>query len=390
MRQARRQRVAQRQEAWALQWSRAGQHAWAIDAANEAVALRRPVAEQHPAAMARALAVRAACLHIRGRTVEAARDVDECLAYRDRANGEANAADLAVVVSLLDRAGRAEQALALAEQLHTEARALAQPRPSAPMLVYGELLLRRGRAEEAVAVLYEAYAAAAGGSGPRIRASAMLFEALAATGRHEELEEHAHRDLLLFAANAWGNIQGRLLYIHLLELLERHHVVVSGRLAPLAATIARQRRKLFRQRRRWWVLAAALAMLTGRSRQVPYPPRATGLPDTGRAVALARAAQAEADIERYRESGDARALSEAWGALAQARWRAGGQRSIALEAQRTALAQTRRWAAEDPDQAGPALVMHLRRLADFASIVGLQSDAQLARAEAEHLDGADK
>jgi tetratricopeptide (TPR) repeat protein len=387
MRQARQQRAAQRREASALHWSNAGRHAWAIDAANEAVALRRPVAEQHPAAMARALAVRAACLHVRGRTAEAARDVDECLAYRDRACGGAGRADLAAVASLLDRAGRAEEALALAEQLLADARALPSPRPSAPMLVYGELLLRRGRAEQAVAVLREAYAATAGWSGPRIRASAMLFEGLAAAGRHEELEEHAYRDLWLFAVTAWGNIQGRLLYIRLLELLERHHVV-SGRVPPLAATIARQQRKLLRQRRRRWVLVAALAVLTGRFREVPDLPRATGSPDSGRAAALARAARAEADIERYRESGDARALSEAWGALAQARWQACGQRSAALEAQRSALAETRRWAAEDPDQARPALVMHLRRLADFAGIVGLQTDAQLARAEAEDLDRA--
>lgn len=387
MRQARRQRVAQRQEAWALRWSRAGRHAWAIDAANEAAALRRPVAEQHPAAMARALAVRVVCLQVRGRTAEAARDVDECLTYAGRANGAAGMADVAVVASLLDQAGRADEALALVEQMLAEVRALPPPRPSAPMLVYGELLLRRGRAEEAIAALSEA-SAAAEGSSPRIQASAMLFEALAAAGRREELEEHAHRDLWLFAANAWGNIQGRLRYIHLLELLQRQDVVSRG-LPPLATTIARQYRKLRRQQRRRWVLAAALAVLAGRSREVPDPPRATGPSDAGRAAALVRAARAEADIERYRQSGNARALSEAWGALAQARWQAGGQRSAALQAQRTALAETRRWAAEDPNEARPALVMHLRRFADYAGIVGLQSDAQLARAEAEHLDGAD-
>jgi tetratricopeptide (TPR) repeat protein len=389
MRQARRQRVARRQEAWALRWSRAGRHGWAIDAANEAVALRRPVAEQQPAAMARALAVRAACLHVRGRTAEAAGDVDECLAFRGRANGASSTDDLVAVASLLDRAGRADEALALAEQLLADARALPQQRPSAPMLVYGELLLRRGRAEEAVAALREAYAAATGWSGPRIQASGMLFEALAAAGRHDELQEHAHRDLWLFAANAWGNIQERLVYLHLLELLEHRHIV-SGRLPPLEATIARQRRKLLRQRRRRWVLMAALAVLTGRSREVPDRPRATGSADTGRAAALARAAQAEADIERHRESGDVRALSEAWGALAQARWQAGGQRSAALEAQRIALAEARRWAAEDPDEARPALVMHLRRFADFAGIIGLRTDAQLAWAEAEDLDRADR
>jgi hypothetical protein len=135
---------------------------------------------------------------------------------------------------------------------------------------------------------------------------------------------------------------------------------------------------------------AVLDVLTGHPRKVPDRPRAMEPPDPGRVATLARAAQAEADIERYRESGDARPLSEAWGALAQARGEAGGQKSGALEAQRTALAETRRWAAEDPDEARTTLVMHLRRFADFAGIVGLQSDAQLARTEAEDLDRTDR
>ncbi|MFG2040353.1 hypothetical protein [Dactylosporangium sp. NPDC048998] len=403
MEQARRRRVARRKEVSALQWSRAGRHPWAIDLANEAVALRRPLAEQEPAAMARALAVRAACLYVRGRTAEAARDVDECLAYRDRASGAASLDDLTAVASLLDRAGRAEEALGFAERVLADARTLPRPRTLEPMLVYGGLLLRRGRAEEAIAPLREAYAAASSWSRGRVRASAMLLEALAHAGHHEELEEQAYRDLSMLAGNAWGSIRGRVLYIHLLELLE-HHQVGSGRLPPLAATIARQRRKLLRQRRRRWLLVAAVGVLTGRPREVPDRPRATGSPDTGRSrevperpratgspdigPAAFRVARAEADIERYRESGDARALSKAWGALAEARWQAGGQRSAALEAQRNGLAEARRWAAEDPDGARPALVVHLRRFADFAAVIGLRTDAQLARAEAEDLDRA--
>ncbi|MEU8261588.1 hypothetical protein AB0C02_13335 [Micromonospora sp. NPDC048999] len=383
MRQARRQRLAQRREARALHWSRAGRHAWAIHLANEAVALRRPIAEQHPAAMARALAVRAVCLHVRGRTAEAARDVDECLAYLlGQVDDVAGTADVA---SLLGQAGHTDEAMALVERLLADAETLPRPRPPAPLLVYGELLLRRGRAEDARAALREAYAAAEG-SGLRLRASGLLFEALAAAGRLDELEEHAFRDLWLFAVNAWGNVPGRLRYIHLLELLARQDLV-SDRLPPMAMAIAKQYRKLLRQQRRRWILVAARAVLTGRLRGLPERPRAAGPLDAGRAAVLAHLARAEADIERCRESGDARALSEAWGALARARWQAGGQRSAALEAQRTALAATRRWAEEDPDKARPALVRHLRRFAEFAGTVGLHSDAQLARAEAEQLDG---
>jgi hypothetical protein len=137
-------------------------------------------------------------------------------------------------------------------------------------------------------------------------------------------------------------------------------------------------------------------VLTGHRRQVPALPRATA--DAVRAAAVARPTRAateaeaaiEADIERYRESGDVRALPNAWGALAQARWQAGGQRSAALDAQRNAVAQARQWAAEDPDEARPALVAHLRRFADFAETIGLHTDAQLARTEAEDLDPADR
>jgi len=103
-----------------------------------------------------------------------------------------------------------------------------------------------------------------------------------------------------------------------------------------------------------------------------------------------RPARAEADVEQYRESGDARELSLAWGTLAQARWQAGGPRSAALEAQRTALAETRRWAADDSDEARAALVVQLRRFAYFAGIIGLRTDAQMARAEADALDRADR
>ncbi|MER7273960.1 hypothetical protein ABT369_05865 [Dactylosporangium sp. NPDC000244] len=62
----------------ALRMSAAGEHAWAIDAAKDAVELLTPDADRHPAALARPLAVRAACLHVRGRTEDAARDADAC------------------------------------------------------------------------------------------------------------------------------------------------------------------------------------------------------------------------------------------------------------------------------------------------------------------------
>jgi len=287
MLQARRQRVARRREVWALRWADSGQYAWAIDAANEAVAVRRPLADQHPAAMARALAVRSMCLHVRGRTAEAARDVDECLAFWYRADGSASGVDLAVVASLLGRAGRVAEAVPLAERLLADARRRAKPRSPTPTLVYGELMLRHGRPEQAVAALRDAHAAAAWWSNARLRASAMLFEALAAAGHIEELHYHAERDLALFAGNAWGSVPGRRLYINVLELLERHDVGV-GRLPPLAVTIAKQRRKLLRQQRRWWVAVAAFGVLTGRRREVPSRPRASGPTDATRAARAGR------------------------------------------------------------------------------------------------------
>ncbi|GAA1030488.1 hypothetical protein GCM10009557_22640 [Virgisporangium ochraceum] len=261
--------MARWRESQALRFSLLGRHAWAIADADEAVALWRPVAGQHPAAMARAVAVRAWCLHVRGRTAEAARDVEECLAFCDRAGAGADAVDLAKVVSLLDRVDRAEAALALADRLLADALRVAQPASTEPMLAYGELMLRHGRPVQALDALRQAYAAAAWWSSPRLRASAMLFEALAAAGRIEELEEHTRRDLPLMAGNALVSLSGRRLYIRVLELLEHHHVTV---VAAIPAKLAKQRRKLLHQRRRWWVLTAALAVVTGNPRAVPDRP----------------------------------------------------------------------------------------------------------------------
>jgi hypothetical protein len=232
---------------------------------------------------------------VRGRTAEAALDVDECLALCECAAGATSAVDLAVVAMMLDRAGRAEVALVLAEKALANARGPAPAGSWTPMLVYGRLMLQHRRPAQAVAVLREAYAAAAWWSEARLRASAMLFQALAAAGRIEELEEHAQRDLLLIASNAWGNVPGRRLYIEVLELLECHQV---GSRPALAATIAKQRRTLLRQQRRRWVLAATFAVLTGHRDQVPERPRATWPADPDRAAVLARLARAEAGVTR--------------------------------------------------------------------------------------------
>jgi tetratricopeptide (TPR) repeat protein len=255
MRQTRQERAAQRHEAWALQWSDAGQHPWAIDAANEAVTVLRPVAAQHPSAMARALATRAACLHVRGREAEAVQDIEQCMAYRDQAHGPASRVDLARVAMLLERAGRTSKALALAEQLVADARALPDPRSAAPMVVRGDLLLRHARVEEALVALREAYTTAPRLSVWQVKASALLFEALGKAGRLDELEEHAYRDLSMFEFS-FGSARRRMAYIRLLEVLERHHVA-STRLPPVAAVIARQRRKLDRQLRRRRALVKA-------------------------------------------------------------------------------------------------------------------------------------
>jgi hypothetical protein len=137
------------------------------------------------------------------------------------------------------------------------------------MLAYRNLMLRQGRPEPALDALHEAYATAAWWLTPRLRASAMLFEALAAAGRIEELEEHARRDLPLMSGNAMLSLPGRRLYFRVLELLELHRVTS---VAAVPAKLAKQRRKLLRQRRRWRVLGAAFAAVTGNSREVPDRP----------------------------------------------------------------------------------------------------------------------
>lgn len=267
MRPARRERAARRQIARALDWSEDGRHAWAINAANDAVELWRPVAAQHPAAMARALATRARCLHLRGRIAEAAWDVAECLEYRERAHGPASWDDLAHVAMQLDRSGHADEALALVDQLLAEAPAHSDPRLAAPMAARGFVLWRHGRAGDAVDALREAYAIVPPLSTWLIRTSIMLFEVLAAAGRYEELQEHAQRDLWMFAFISWGSPRDRSRYIALLEILERHHIA-SPRLPRPGAAIQRQRRKLARQLRRRQVLVTAVAAL-GVRRRVP-------------------------------------------------------------------------------------------------------------------------
>ncbi|GIJ44025.1 hypothetical protein Val02_09110 [Virgisporangium aliadipatigenens] len=363
-----------------MRFSRIGEHAWAIQEADRAVDLLRPVAGRYPAAMARALAVRAACLHVRGRTAEAARDVDEALAYRDRATDPADATDLAVVASHLDLAGRTDEALALTGRL------LSGGTPPARPLLFRHcaLLLRHGRADEAVPLLRGVHEAAHPWSHTRYRAGVMLFEALAAAGRTAELAEHARRELPNVAASARGNAAGRRIYLEVLELLHRHHALPDHR-PPLDVTIAKQRRILLRGQRRRWILAAAFAVLTGDRRRIPPRPGATPPAELARAAARDRVTRVEARLERLNASDDARALSIAWGELAEARWDAGGQRSAALQAQRAALEQTRRWAAEHPADARTALVTHLRRFAEIAGAIGLRTDAEAAETEADEL-----
>ncbi|MDG6105806.1 hypothetical protein Daura_18665 [Dactylosporangium aurantiacum] len=380
-------RTSRRFEVSALRWSDAGEHHWAIAAAGDGVQLWRPAAAEHPSGLARALATRAMCLHVRGRTADAARDVEESLAHLERAPVSSDRpdvlADLAHVALMIDHCGRSDEALATVERLLPVA-----PRHAALLHARGTILFRHGRAEEAVAALREAAANGAERFGLRTSTSLLLLEALAATGRHQELREHAERVLPQLGVAAIGSVEGRRVHIGALELLQRHGVT-PGRLRSLDREIAAQRRTLLRQLRRRRRLAAAMAVLTGQRRGWPPAPAhgsAPAVTPTG-AAAAARVAQAEAALAGCRESGDARSVALAWSALAEARWAAGGQRPAALDAQREALAAARRWAGEHPEDARSALAEQLRRFATYAGTIGLRTDAQLALAEADELDG---
>ncbi|GAA2378523.1 hypothetical protein [Dactylosporangium salmoneum] len=373
----------------ALRMSAAGEHAWAIDAAKDAVELLVPAAGRHPAALARALAVRAACLHVRGRTEDAARDADACGRYADEALSRDSASadqldDLADAAVYLGVAGRDEQAVVLIDQCLERGRPLAR-RPAGPAVAKAMRLRDAGRDEEAVELLTEAV------DGPwntwQLKATALLYEALGHTGRTDSLRRRPPGDLIPLRVAAAASLQWRIRYISVLEVLARHGIETGRR--PVTARLARQRRILRRRAavRRTLFNAVASVATFGRLHVADH------LPDTvnvSRLTAKACAARAEAKIRRLGGSDDPRRLTLAWGALARARWQSGGRRSDALQAQRTALAAARRWAEADPSVGTAALRRHLRRFADYASTIGLQTDAEAARAEAAALNNRER
>ncbi|GAA3297696.1 hypothetical protein Dvina_33710 [Dactylosporangium vinaceum] len=376
---------ARRRLGEALRMSAAGEHAWAIDAAKDAVELLTPTADRHPAALARALAVRAACLHVRGRREDAARDADACGRYATEALSRGSAGldqldDLADAAVHLPVAGRDEQAAALIDRCLELGRALPR-RPAGPAVAKALRLRDAGRDEEAVELLIEA------ADGPwntwQLKATTLLYAALGDTGRTDSLRRRPPGDLTHLRIAAAADPQWRIMYIAVLEVLDRHGIETGRR--PPAARLARQRRVLRRRvavRRALFNGVAALAAL-GRLLPADYLPDALIV---GRVIAKARAAGAEAGIRRLAGVDDPRRLTRAWGALAKARWQSGGRRSDALQAQRTALAAARRWAAADPTHGTAALRRHLRRFADYATAIGLQTDAEAARAEAATLN----
>jgi hypothetical protein len=212
----------------------------------------------------------------------------------------------------------------------------------------------------------------------RLKAIAQLYEALGATGRTDLLRRRPRDDLTRLSAAAALSPLWRILYIRILEVLD-HHGIETGR------DLDRQRRILRRRaavRRRFINALDAVATLR-RFHPADYLPDVVNIV---RVTAKARAAGAEAAVRRLAGTDDPRRLTQAWGALATARWQSGGRRSDALQAQRAAVAAARRWAAADPTAGTAALRRHLRRFADYATYVGLQTDAEAARAEAATLN----
>nr|BFE60096.1 hypothetical protein GCM10020063_046220 [Dactylosporangium thailandense] len=151
------------------------------------------------------------------------------------------------------------------------------------------------------------------------------------------------------------------------------NLAVAGRDERAAALIDQCLERRRAAVRRTLSRAVAAVGTVARLHPADYLPDAVNI---GRVAAKARAARAEAEIRRLAGTDDPRRLTRAWGALANARWQSGGRRSDALQAQRTALAAARRWAEADPSSG----------TADLAVTIGLQTDAEAARAEAATLD----
>ncbi|WP_285473174.1 hypothetical protein [Actinoplanes sp. NBRC 101535] len=104
-------------ERWAVRLSAVGEARTALLYADQAVAARRRSADRRPAALAKALVVRAGCLQARGRQAEADRDVAEALPLTVDPGTPAAARTVAITASLLNDMGRTDEATTLADRL---------------------------------------------------------------------------------------------------------------------------------------------------------------------------------------------------------------------------------------------------------------------------------
>ena len=299
--------------------------------------------------------------------------------------------DLRLVAELLVELDRGADAVALMTRVVEEVgSAMSRERASA-LLGYGRLLLHDGRPHEAIPVLREARA------DRRCHADAqyLLFDALGKAGRYDELERHCANTLGQFSLFARFGVPHRIRYVSLLSALSEYWSLAGrrDRLQHTDTLLRVQRRKLHRQLARRHALGSAIVMIVRVCTLNAVRPRGNtpaGV-DPKRAAFEARleaeVAPEAAEVDRQRRTGDTRALADALAALAQARWRTGGQRSAALTVQREALELTRRLAETDPIATGPLLAARLRQFAEWAEVIGLRSDAQAARAEADRRSG---
>lgn len=384
-----------RYERSALRFRSFSLHAFAIQEASLSVARWRPVSARYPARMAHALAIWAACLYTRGRTAEAARVIDECLAFSGQSHGAPAATDLENVASVLAELGRSKEALALLERVIEELRSERTGKLASLLVEHARQLLCLNRWKDALAVLRDAtiYRRPYGAAGTRARY--LMFAALGETGQYDELERHAEQNLSYFRLLARFSLADQRRYVVLLGALARFWSA-AGReqRSHDAQDLFKARRRAFERRlaRRRALQRPAFAILERISRG--SPPQADHSardsdsdPIEEQATRLEAAVAMEvAEVHRCQQRvGDTRALVIALAELAKARWRTGGQRSAALNTQREVLKVTRRLVIEDPMEGEPLLAEHLLRFAEWAEVIGLRSDAQAARAEAAAL-----
>ncbi|MGW4463994.1 hypothetical protein [Micromonospora sp. NPDC004704] len=368
-----------RYERGALGYSSSGFHPYAIHLANRSVDRWRPFATRYPARLARALAVQAACLHARGRTEQASSALDECLDLCARAHGPAASPDLRRAAYLLARTGRPDDALTLIERVVGEARSGPPGELTHALVEYGRQLVLHQRFGDAVAVLLETVTRDAPGNAAETQGRYLLLVALGESGRYDELERYAARDLPQFAKLARLNVIERKRYVSLLAALARYRSAAGGetRGRDTETVLRTQRDILHRQ------LARRTSMWRGIGTLLRQKPdRDTRLANQAERLEAAVAAEV-AEVGRLREAGDSPALADALAALAEARWRTGGQRSEALTVQREVVDLTRRLARQDPAGSATPLVDRLRRFAEWAEVVGLHGDARAARDEAD-------